>query len=161
MGVDHDHLTGDAVSATDEQSAAALDILNKNELKVFKALRTLRIDNEKSYARALQSLGNEDRKKWMEVVGDFEFHGDQLEVFQETADCLKIFIETEILPKYQDRRHELEHRLLIREQSFGEAAYTPALAGLARYEVHLDRKLERILAMLLKLQSLRRDDSAN
>jgi hypothetical protein len=27
---------------------------------------------------------------------------------------------------------------------------------LARYEVHLDRKLERILGMLLKLQDLRR-----
>ena len=29
------------------------------------------------------------------------------------------------------------------------------LEGLARYEVHLDRKLERMLAMLLKLKELR------
>jgi hypothetical protein len=27
--------------------------------------------------------------------------------------------------------------------------------GLARYEVHLDRKLERMLAMLLRLKDLR------
>jgi hypothetical protein len=31
-----------------------------------------------------------------------------------------------------------------------------ALTRLARYEVHLDRKLERTLAMLFKLQELRR-----
>jgi hypothetical protein len=29
------------------------------------------------------------------------------------------------------------------------------IEGLARYEVHLDRKLERILAMLIRLQQLR------
>jgi hypothetical protein len=29
------------------------------------------------------------------------------------------------------------------------------LEGLARYEVHLDRKLERMLAMLLRLKDLR------
>ena len=39
----------------------------------------------------------------------------------------------------------------------GEAVDTQALEGLARYEVHLDRKLERTLTMLLKLQSLRSD----
>ena len=31
------------------------------------------------------------------------------------------------------------------------------LSRLARYEVHLDRKLERTLAMLLRLQDLRRE----
>ncbi len=33
----------------------------------------------------------------------------------------------------------------------------PPFKGLARYEVHLDRKLERTLAMLLKLKDLRRE----
>jgi hypothetical protein len=45
---------------------------------------------------------------------------------------------------------------LIREQAFGESLDPHRLDKLARYEVHLDRKLERILAMLLKLQDLRR-----
>ena len=38
---------------------------------------------------------------------------------------------------------------MIREQAFGE------LERLARYEVHLDRKLERSLAMLFRLKELR------
>ena len=51
---------------------------------------------------------------------------------------------------------ELENRPLIRAQAFGEALDPDRLDRLARYEVHLDRKLERILGMLLKLQDLRR-----
>jgi hypothetical protein len=37
---------------------------------------------------------------------------------------------------------------LIREQAFGEALDPDKLERLGRYEVHLDRKLERMLAML-------------
>jgi hypothetical protein len=44
---------------------------------------------------------------------------------------------------------------LIREQAFGEAFDPHQLERLGRYEVHLDRKLERTLAMLLKLKELR------
>ncbi len=43
----------------------------------------------------------------------------------------------------------------------GEALAVKAFEGLARYEVHLDRKLERTLAMLLKLQDLRRAGEAS
>ncbi len=50
----------------------------------------------------------------------------------------------------------LENRPLIRAQAFGESLNPDKLERLARYEVHLDRKLERMLAMLLRLQDLRR-----
>ena len=45
---------------------------------------------------------------------------------------------------------------LIREQAFGEALDPDKLERLGRYEVHLDRKLERMLTMLLRLKELRR-----
>ena len=44
----------------------------------------------------------------------------------------------------------------IREQALGESLDLDKLERLGRYEVHLDRKLERTLAMLLKLKDLRR-----
>ena len=44
---------------------------------------------------------------------------------------------------------------MLRSQAFGQALEPDRLDKLARYEVHLDRKLERTLAMLLKLQDLR------
>ena len=45
---------------------------------------------------------------------------------------------------------------MIQSQAFGEALKPTRLDELSRYEVHLDRKLERVLAMLLKLQDMRR-----
>jgi hypothetical protein len=43
----------------------------------------------------------------------------------------------------------------LREQAFGEALDADKLEQLGRYEVHLDRKLERMLTMLLRLKDLR------
>ena len=43
-----------------------------------------------------------------------------------------------------------------RENVRGEVFPCEKLEQLSRYEVHLDRKLERMLAMLLRLQDLRR-----
>jgi hypothetical protein len=53
------------------------------------------------------------------------------------------------------RKKELANRPLIREQAFGESLDPDKLERLGRYEVHLDRKLERTLAMLLRLKDLR------
>ena len=49
----------------------------------------------------------------------------------------------------------MENRSLIREQAFGESLKEDKLEVLARYEVHLDRKLERMLTMLVRLKELR------
>jgi hypothetical protein len=50
----------------------------------------------------------------------------------------------------------LAHRGAIRDQALGAAYATQDLDVPARYEVHLDRKLERTLAMLVRLKELRR-----
>jgi hypothetical protein len=67
------------------------------------------------------------------------------------------FLESEVLPWFDNRKVELANRPLIREQAFGEALDPDKLERLGRYEVHLDRKLERMLAMLLRLKDLRRE----
>ena len=61
-----------------------------------------------------------------------------------------------MLPWYEQRGKELENRLLICAQAFGESLDPVKLERLGRYEVHLDRKLERALAMLIRLKELRR-----
>jgi hypothetical protein len=58
---------------------------------------------------------------------------------------------TELLKKRAARRSLLS----FIEQAFGEAVEPQRLDRLARYEVHLDRKFERTVAMLLKLRELR------
>jgi hypothetical protein len=47
---------------------------------------------------------------------------------------------------------------MIRDQVIGESLNPDKLERLSRYEVHLDRKLERMLAMLVRLKDLRRGD---
>jgi hypothetical protein len=44
---------------------------------------------------------------------------------------------------------------LIRDHAFDEALDASKLETLARYEMHLDRKLERMLSMLFRLMELR------
>jgi hypothetical protein len=65
------------------------------------------------------------------------------------------FLEQAVLPSHTQRRTELKNRSLIRAQAFGEAFDSDKLEPLSRYEVHLDRKLERTLAMLIRLQERR------
>ena len=72
--------------------------------------------------------------------------------FTPDADGLRRFIEGDLRPWYVQRRKQLENRPLIRAQAFGQSLDPDKLSRLARYEVHLDRKLERTLAMLLRLQ---------
>ena len=61
------------------------------------------------------------------------------------------------------RLHRTPHRTLaticrkrIISDSWGRCTPLDEISGLGRYEVHLDRKLERMLAMLLRLKELRR-----
>jgi hypothetical protein len=68
------------------------------------------------------------------------------------GESLRRFIEQKVLPCLETRRKELSNRPLIREQAFGESLDPDKLERLARYEVHLDRKLERSLAMLFRLK---------
>ena len=65
------------------------------------------------------------------------------------------FLQEKVEPWYDNKRQELENRPLLRSQALGQALEPERLQELARYEVHLDRKLERTLAMLLKLKDLR------
>ena len=53
-------------------------------------------------------------------------------------------------------RSQLENRSLVRAQAYGELLDPEKLERLGRYEVHLDRKLERMLAMLFRPKELRR-----
>ncbi len=109
----------------------------------------------------MAALCDDTRESWEDVLN----HGpDELEEDEESAtadaECLRQFIEREILPWYVTRKKELANRPLIREHAYGEAFDPDKLERLGRYDVHLDRKLERTLTMLIRLQDLRRPDSA-
>jgi len=152
-----DHYTSEAIIANEEQTAEDLADLETDQAMTEKALRLLDNPSASAYSRALSELGEGTREWWEEQLswGPEDYDEDQTP-YRADAENLKRFLESEILPWHEKRRQELDYRPLIRAQALGEAVDPDRLERLARYEVHLDRKLERMLAMLFKLQQLRR-----
>jgi hypothetical protein len=159
---------GAAIRATPEDTETDLRDLAEDEAMTGRALEVLRRGRANAYDKALAELHEDTVAGWWETLAEDEAesldkgHHDEdddagdREPYQPDAQGLRRFLEEEAMPWYRRRRRELENRRLIRAQAFGEALEPDRLDKLARYEVHLDRKLERILGMLLKLQDLRR-----
>ena len=99
----------------------------------------------------------EDSQEWWSdrLAREPEELGEGEEPTTPDREGLRQFIEGEVLPWFENRKKELANRLLIREQAFGESLDVHKLERLGRYEVHLDRKLERMLSMLLRLKEMR------
>jgi hypothetical protein len=151
------HCIGDAIRATDEQTAEDTAELVENQAMTEEALRILANPSSSAYSRALAALRNDTQEWWQEQLSwEPDDYDDDQTPYRADAESLKRFLEDEVMPWCEKRRQELDYRPLIREQAFGEAVDPDRLERLARYEVHLDRKLERTLAMLFKLQDLRR-----
>jgi hypothetical protein len=74
---------------------------------------------------------------------------------QPTTEALEAWLRRHWTEWYEGPISELEHRDAIKEQAFGSAYANRRLDVAARYEVHLDRKLEGTLAMLIRLRELR------
>jgi hypothetical protein len=147
----------DAIRAGDEQTAEDRADAASDQSMTEKALGLLERAPPTAYSRALDALRDDTRAWWEDQLtweaGDY---GEGQKPYRPDADSLRRFVESEIFPWHEKRRRELDQRPLIRAQAFGEAVDPHRLERLARYEVHLDRKLERTVAMLLKLQELRR-----
>ena len=89
----------------------------------------------------------------MRISRDPEVFDEGEEPFTADTEGLRRFITKGLRPWYVQRRTELENR----PQAFGQSLDPDKLSRLARFEAHLDRKLERTLAMLLRTQDLRRE----
>lgn len=147
----------DAIRATDEQTAEDRVDVESDQAMTEKALGLLERLTPTAYSRALGAVRDDTRAWWQEQLAwEPDDYDEDQAPYRADAESLRRFLESEVLPWYEKRRCELDHRPLIRAQAFGEAVDPHRLERLARYEVHLDRKLERTVAMLLKLQELRR-----
>jgi hypothetical protein len=144
----------DAIRATHTDTDEDMRELEEDEAMTRRALDLLSSLRNDRYEAALEALRDNTREWWADMLAR---HPDKQGNEPATADeaGLQRFLEDEVLPWFETRRMELANRPLIREQAFGEALDPDKLERLGRYEVHLDRKLERTLAMLLRLKNLR------
>jgi hypothetical protein len=145
-----------AIRATDSDTEEDIRDLDEDEAMTRRALDLLGSLRNDRYEAALAELREDTRGWWADMLArdsaDLD-RGEQPATADEKG--LRRFLEGEVLPRFESRRREIANRPLIREQAFGEALDPHKLEPLGRYEVHLDRKLERMLAMLLRLKDLR------
>jgi hypothetical protein len=146
----------DAIRATVTDTDEDIREMQEDEAMTRRALDLLGAKRNDAYEAALAALREDTQAWWADTLTR---DPDELEDNEKpaTADVegLRRFLEGEVLPWFATRKKELTNRPLIREQAFGEALDPDKLERLGRYEVHLDRKLERMLTMLLRLKELR------
>ena len=154
-------LTGDAngkasisqaIAATPAETARDLRNLKRDQGMTQRALNILLTGVSGAYERALAALRDDTRAAWEECLEEDPEDGLTCEP---TPEALRAWIECHWKDWYSQPIAELQNRDAIRDQALGMAYAADDLGVSARYEVHLDRKLERTLAMLIRLRELR------
>jgi hypothetical protein len=105
-----------------------------------------------AYSAALAVLRDDTRSYWRECLEDPPDDGLD---YAPRAEALLAWIERHWNDWYDEPINELEHRAAIQDQALGAAYAAPRWDMVTRYEVHLDRKLERTLALLIRLREFR------
>jgi len=146
----------DAIRATAADTDDDIREMDEDEAMTRRALDLLGSRRNDRYEAALAALRADTRDWWADMLAR---DSDELDDGEEPATPdeagLRHFLEGNVLPWFETRKKVLANRPLIRDQAFGEALDPDKLERLGRYEVHLDRKLERMLSMLLRLKDLR------
>jgi hypothetical protein len=140
-----------ALTATPSETARDLRDLKRDQAMTRRAWNILQAGGGGAYERALAELREDTRDYWQQSLAD---PPDDGLTYAANAEALKAWIDHHWKDWYDWPISELKHRDAIRDQALG-MAYADDMEQPARYEVHLDRKLGRVLAMLLRLQEPR------
>jgi hypothetical protein len=147
-----------AITTSAKSISAELADVEADHAKTISALAILQGDEPDAYARALETLKAETREAWTDQLAwPPEEYAEGDEPFKPDATHLARYLNDDIMPWYEAERERLEAMPMVRAQALGDAIDPDKLLSLGRYEVHLDRKFERTLSTLLRLQDLRRN----
>ena len=149
----HDADVPRAVAAAAIETVRELRGIKRDRGMTQRARNILEAGGADAYKRAIAALRDDTRTYWLECLSQQPSDGL---TYAPTAEALKAWIGRHWKEWYDHPIIELEHRDAIRDQALGAAYAAHDLDLPARYEVHLDRKLERTLAVLFRLRELRR-----
>ncbi len=139
-----------ALTTTTEIREEELSDARDIRTEIEKALSTAEIGK---YKPAIKMLRPDIAEWWSEILVEGEdgkgYDRDA------TPESLAGWLRLEVLTWIQSAERALVHQEDIRNQAFGESLDPIKFNELARWEAHLDRKLERTLSMLMKLKELR------
>ena len=156
LGGGDDVRVREAVRAGPEDTERDLRDLDEDQAMTERALKVLRSGKADAYDKAISVLREDTRDWWKEKLTlELDDYEEGEAPYTSDASGLLRFLQSELFSWYESRRKELANWPLIQSQAFGEALDPQRLDKLARYEAHLDRKLERMLTMLVRLRELR------
>ena len=119
-----------------------------------RALEILKEEQPGAYKAALAELDEQTRTSWQERLAPEpkrkrggKYPAEASELFKADATSLKVYLDNFALPECVNQLILVENKSMLRTQLLGEALDCDKLERLGRYEVQLDRKLERMLAM--------------
>jgi hypothetical protein len=146
-----------AIKAGAVNTQRKLADLDADRQLTLTAIEILGSERNRAYEDVLDALQEGTREAWAEqLTWTPEDYGANVKPYTVDAASLQRYLESEILPWYDKQRAQIIAQPLVRAQALGESLNPDKLERLGRYEVHLDRKLERTLSTLIRLQELRR-----
>jgi hypothetical protein len=156
--------TLDALLTTPAGTAKDIAKVQNRLTAVSRARDILMAGKAGAYKAAMAELDERTKAHWQEQIApeledlDEDEDDDEDEpVKHYTADAAGLlgFLLCSVLPDCLTQLGSLGIRSLIRAQVLGETLDFQRLEPISRYEVHLDRKFERAVSMLLRLRELR------
>jgi hypothetical protein len=143
-----DQLFGLAFNMNSEDWARSLKLPMTDKLCTQAALKILNAGGHKAFQRALETLPINFRQDWEKGVAEGKYSSNHEELSNYIVEAYNY------AEKFVDFIYDKSSNMA---RSHGAIFNPERLDNLSRYEVFLDRKLERILSMLLKIQALRRE----
>ena len=141
---------GEAVRLSDDEISARLVDANE-DLAMAKQAFELAVSGQ--YGPALDALRKDTLDWWKDILQDGE---DGMGYAREaTATSMMEWLDLEALPYIRDVISGSKQAPAIRAQAFGESLDPGKFNELAKWEVHLDRRLEGAIALLMKLRNTR------
>lgn len=137
----------DVVATTSNENLESLQYADRDLNATQLSSKILFKGGANAYRRARHALHEDSRDLWDEHVKEGSYSAN--------SEGLKTWIDVWLLPYCYQAMLEAHSQPAIKAQTLGEGLQTHRFESLTRYETHLDRKFERILAMLIKMKELR------
>ncbi len=135
----------EAVCKSDEQNKETVEEFREHLKLIEKQLKIVKKSD--TYEKAIESMENYFVEIWEDHVSEYSSRKRDL-------DTLKGFLDKEI-NEWENNISEIEARPIVKEQAIGYALFpTDRHEKLQRYETSLDRKFEKTLSVLIKLQEI-------
>lgn len=142
-----------AVRSTESEATRELADLQRDLAMIQDDIEVAESDWTDAYKIAFEMVDQDTRDWWAEALAESSDRKPDSDRYYETyATDFARFLRKEVVRQIEEQRKEIANRPLIARQAYGESFDAIELERLARYGVHLDRKLERILTMLVKLR---------